>query len=88
MTLSQQTKKIGVIISGLFILSLTACEDSKEVAEVSRKIAAKGPTTGVLSDGFAISGVAYSTASGSSGVTDAQGVFHYQHGDDLRFQIG
>lgn len=88
MKLNQQTKKIGVIISGLFILSLTACEDSKEVAEVSRKIAAKGPTTGVLSDGFAISGVAYSTASGSSGVTDAQGVFHYQHGDDIRFKIG
>ncbi len=88
MKLNQQTRKIGLIISGLCVLSLTACEDSKEVVEVKTKVTAKGPTTGVLSDGFAISGVAYSTASGSSGVTDANGVFHYQHGDNVRFKLG
>lgn len=89
MKLNQQTRKIGLIISSLFLLSLAACEENKEVAEVKTKVVAKkGPATGVLSDGNPISGVAYSTASGSSGITDAQGVFHYQHGDNIRFKIG
>lgn len=89
MKLNQQTRKIGLIISSLFLLSLAACEESKEIAEVKTKVVdKKGPTTGVLSDGNPISGVVYSAGSGSSGVTDSQGVFHYQHGDNVRFKIG
>ena len=46
-----------------------------------------GSSTGVLTDG-PVGGVQYSTSSGVTGTTDAQGRFDYNPGDVVTFRIG
>ena len=45
------------------------------------------PDSGALSDS-AIAGVAYSTSSGVTGVTDASGKYKYNVGDTVTFTLG
>jgi hypothetical protein len=47
----------------------------------------KGPTTGKLLDA-AVSGVAYAASSGSTGTTDENGIFKFNHGDTVEFKLG
>lgn len=46
-----------------------------------------GSSTGVLTDG-PVGGVQYSTSSGVTGTTDAQGQFDYNPGDTVTFRVG
>ncbi|SFI48107.1 adhesin [Nitrosomonas sp. Nm34] len=87
MKLNQQTsKKIWVFLSSALIIGLASCSDSQE-SKVS-KTPLKGPTTGILTDAAPVAGVAYTTSSGSSGTTDAQGMYRYNHGDNVKFELG
>ncbi|SDX01495.1 adhesin [Nitrosomonas communis] len=87
MKLNQQTsKKVWVFLSSALIIGLSSCSDSQE-SKVS-KAPLKGPTTGILTDAAPVAGVAYTTSSGSSGTTDAQGMYRYNHGDNVKFQLG
>lgn len=82
----QASKKAWAFLSSALIISLASCDDSQK-PEIS-KTAPKGPTTGILTDAAPVSGVAYTTSSGSSGTTDAQGVYRYNYGDTVKFQLG
>lgn len=87
MKLNQRTsKKAWVFLSSALIIGLTSCSDSEE-SKIS-KASLKGPTTGILTDAAPVAGVAYTTSSGSSGTTDAQGVYQYNYGDNVKFQLG
>ncbi|MDF3031695.1 MAG: hypothetical protein K0R03_2253 [Moraxellaceae bacterium] len=63
------------------IASLVACGDDSAPAAPS------GSATGTLSDS-PVAGVSYSTSSGLTGTTDAQGRFRYNPGDIVTFRIG
>lgn len=87
MKLNQQTsQKTWALLASALIIGLTACSDSQE-PKIS-KSPLTGPTTGILTDAAPVSGVAYTTSSGSSGTTDAQGIYQYNHGDNVKFQLG
>ncbi len=87
MKLNQQTsKKVWVFLSSALVIGLSSCSDSQE-SKIS-KAPLKGPTTGILTDAAPVAGVAYTTSSGSSGTTDAQGMYRYNHGDNVKFQLG
>jgi hypothetical protein len=63
------------------IAALAACGDDSSPA------AAIGSATGTLSDS-PVAGVAYTTSSGVTGITDGQGRFRYNPGDTVTFRIG
>lgn len=87
MKLNQQlSKKTWAYLSSLLIISLASCSDHQET-KISRA-PLKGPTTGTLMDAAPVAGVSYTTSSGTTGITDAQGVYHYNHGDNVKFQLG
>lgn len=92
MKLNQQSsKKAWVFLSSALILGLVSCSDQKESnisSGSSSKTSLKGPTTGILMDAAPVAGVTYSTSSGSTGITDTQGIYHYNHGDNVKFQLG
>mgnify|MGYP001049080996 CR=1 FL=1 len=79
---------LQVLITGMFVLSLAACDSQQETATVKKTVAlSQGPTTGILADS-AVEGVSYSASSGASGTTDATGLYNYTHGDTIEFSLG
>jgi len=64
------------LMSAAFIMGLIACSDGNESKH------ATGQTTG------AVSGVTYSTSSKMAGITDASGIYNYNHGDMVEFKLG
>lgn len=88
MKMNNKQTTISLLITSIFLLSLTACDGQQE-ATTTKKTAAtpQGPTTGILVDS-AIEGVTYSASSGASGVTDATGLYNYTHGDSIEFSLG
>lgn len=71
-------------------LLLTACGgggDSTAPAGPAKPVAVVGSATGVFTDA-AVEGVAYSTSSGVSGTTDAQGRYSYNPSDTVSFKLG
>lgn len=87
MELKQQTdKKSWLFLMSALFIGLASCGDSQE-PKMSKTLL-KGPTSGILSDAAPVGGVAYTTSSGSSGITDAQGMYQYNHGDTVKFQVG
>jgi hypothetical protein len=88
MKFNQQTKKTCMLLASAFIISLTSCDSSQESVNVKSKTSLKGPTTGILTNTAPVAGVSYIASSGSTGITDAQGVYRYNHGDNVKFKLG
>lgn len=88
MKLNQQNKKIRALLFTTLMLGLASCGEQQESNKVASKTQLKGPTTGILMDAGPVAGIAYTTSSGTTGTTDAQGVYHYNHGDNIKFQLG
>ena len=88
MKLNQQNKKIRALLFTTLMLGLASCGEQQESNKVTSKTQLKGPTTGILMDAGPVAGIAYTTSSGTTGTTDAQGVYHYNHGDNIKFQLG
>lgn len=82
-------KKTAIFIATLAFIS--GCngggggDDSSTNTNTNTKPA--GTETGVLLDGF-VGGVSYTTSSGVTGTTDAQGNFQFNPGDTITFKIG
>lgn len=73
--------KNTLIISAATALLLVGCSsDSTESSQTDL-------ATGYFIDA-PVEGLSYSTSSGLSGVTDAQGRFHYKRGEKVRFSLG
>ncbi len=70
------------LMSVAFIMGLIACSDGNESKH------ATGQTTGKLTAASAVSGVTYSTSSKMAGITDASGIYNYNHGDMVEFKLG
>ncbi len=70
------------LMSAAFIMGLIACSDGNESKH------ATGQTTGKLTAASAVSGVTYSTSSKMAGITDASGIYNYNHGDMVEFKLG
>ncbi len=88
MKLNNQPALSRLLTISFLISTLAACDgDESAEAKVSKNIF-HGPAVGVLKAGTAIEGVAYSTSSGASGVTDAKGTFKFSYGDRVKFQLG
>lgn len=76
-------------------IGLAACDNngdgSSNISSDSNLAATRdmptGTTTGVLTDAQ-VAGVSYTTTSGKSGVTDANGSFNFDHGDTVEFKLG
>lgn len=67
---------------------LAACgSDSSDSPSTPPATAAAATYTGTLTDS-AIAGIAYTTSSGLSGVTDADGHFNFKVGDTVTFKLG
>lgn len=79
---------IQLLITSLFALNLTACDSQQEtIVDKKQVVKLQGPATGVLTDS-AVEGVSYAAASGASGITDATGLYKFNHGDSVEFRIG
>jgi hypothetical protein len=66
---------------------VAACGGGGGGGTASVATAVTGSTTGVLTDS-AIQGVSYTTSSGVTGVTDANGNYKYNPGDTVTFKVG
>lgn len=82
----RSSKQVWVLLSSTLILGLASCSDRQE-SNIDRA-PLTGPTTGILMDAAPVAGISYATSSGSTGTTDAQGIYHYTHGDNVKFQLG
>lgn len=80
------------LILATIMIGLFACDSGKELSgsssgSSSAREMLTGPAQGVLTDA-AISGVSYTTTSGKSGITNDEGIFDYEHGDNVEFKLG
>jgi hypothetical protein len=87
MKLINKHTTIQLLLSGLFTLSLTACDSQLETTSKSSTTPKEGPGTGILANA-AIEGVSYAASSGASGITNASGHFNFNYGDRVKFRIG
>ena len=93
-TVSSNAFTIGSVVSGeaqIFTLTNTGpfnftANGSVTVTE-SNVSATTTTTASVLIDGV-VRGVEYVTSSGMSGLTNQEGLFNYQDGDDITFKVG
>jgi hypothetical protein len=86
------------LVPAMLALALAACDGDGEDAPVVTAVAAApavpaapvvvtGSATGVLSDA-AVGGVAYTTSSGVTGTTAADGSYSFNPGDTVTFKLG
>ncbi len=83
------------LISTVFIVGLAACDSGTEKtatsstssSATSTRTMPAGSTTGILIDS-PVSGIAYASSSGKSGVTNDKGIFNFNHGDKIEFKLG
>ncbi len=93
-TVSSNAFTIGSVVSGeaqIFTLTNTGpfnftANGSVTVTE-SNGSATTTTTASVLIDGV-VRGIEYVTSSGMSGLTNQEGLFNYQDGDDITFKVG
>lgn len=78
---------IQLLLTGMLALGLAACDSSEQTTSKKQAALLQGPTTGILIDAT-VEGVTYSASSGATGVTDATGLYKYNHGDTIQFQLG
>lgn len=78
---------IQLLLAGMFLFGLTACDSEQAATSKKTVVLPKGPTTGILADS-AVEGVSYSASSGATGITDTTGLYKYTHGDNIEFSIG
>ncbi|RKG29875.1 hypothetical protein [Acinetobacter tianfuensis] len=77
-------KKIFTILALTGVITACGGNDSSDNSSTPNPPVTK---TGILTDGV-ISGVSYSTNSGLTGMTGANGEFQYKDGDKVKFTIG
>jgi hypothetical protein len=68
-------------------ICLAACGGDGSSGTGSSGKQLSGPATGKLMDA-AVSGVNYSTSSKTTGTTDENGIYKYNHGDTVKFKLG
>lgn len=81
-----RNSRFACVVPIVFAITLVACDGDGEFSRKG-KPSATGQTTGILTDA-AVSGVAYSTSSKMTGITDEGGVYKYNHGDMVEFKLG
>ena len=93
-TVSSNAFTIGNVVSGeaqIFTLTNTGPFDftaNCSVTVTESNVSATTTTTAsVLIDGV-VRGIEYVTSSGMSGLTNQEGLFNYQDGDDITFKVG